>query len=447
MPKLAHLKVENYKAIELVEVDLAGNVITVTGQNDSGKSSLIDSIAYLFGGKAFKPERPIRNGAEFAQILGRLDNGITLKRRVTETKDTLTIESSDGARFPSPQTVADKMFNPISFDPDSFSRLTSKEQAALLRKLTGLNTAVLDAKRKDITAMITAATAAKKTCEAQREQVAKLPPPPPEEIPDHADIAEIASEIARHGALKRANDAKRRDAAEARASVGRLEADIAKIESTLAGLKDRLAKNSEIADRLTEEERKLEDPPTTDLDARLTEAKEHNKKVEWMLAQKREYERIIDLQRQADLRIGEQVQKITDLKEQQQKIDDEKAEMLAKANMPVPGMTVEEDDVLIDGVPYSQISASEQIKIGFIMSQAAKIKDSDKEVRICLIKDGDRLDDNKRKLIHEMAIAKDVMILEERVARDGIVGIHLEHGRVKGAPMPEPAPVPEDADD
>lgn len=447
MARLLHLRTENFKKISAIEVDFAdkGNLVTIVGDNDSGKTSFIDSIAFLFGGAKFAEEMPIRIGEDVCQILGRLDNGLILKRRVTDKAQKLTIESEDGATYKSPQDVADALYDPIAFEPDAFTRLSAREQAIMLRRVIGVDTSSMDSRRKTIFDERTKINAEAKFLASQAE--AMTIPIPPKETGEEIDIAAVAQE--RAAIVKRQSDFERaqENAAELVTLVAKQEADIKRLEDSLAKMKEALASRKQSAETLARIVVEFGEIQTTDeLDAKIATANSHNAIVRGNVMKLNEHKRALEQREAAEKKAKARKDDADKLTEQLETIDAEKTKILESAKFPVPGMAVIDDEVFVNGVPFSQIASSEQLRIGMAMAMASKSMQSKKAVRICLIRDGDRIGDAKRAVILQWAIENDIVIFEERVARPGIVGIEIEDGHLKGAELPaaveETAPKP-----
>ena len=292
--KIVKLVAENVKRLHAVSITPEGALITVGGKNGAGKSSVLDSIAYAMGGEKLVPSEPIRSGESEAKIvvdLGDLvvtrkfkrENVFTNKDTVTtdcacsgpagphkvgcdrvwafgDTASTLTVTNKDGARYPSPQAVLDKLLGKLTFDPLAFARAESKEQDALLRKLVGLDVAPIEARRKaafDQRAML------KKTHAIKEAQLAALPlvkdaptaEIPMEEISNEMLAAERLRKVA-EDAERQAEQAKTRlsgsearkgeltaRAEELRKQVDRLQVEIGAVEITLDRKSTRLNSN------------------------------------------------------------------------------------------------------------------------------------------------------------------------------------------------------------
>ena len=143
--KIVQLRAENVKRLVAVEITPEGNVIEITGKNGAGKTSVLDSIWWALAGNRTHQAVPVRQGETEAVIS--LDLGDIKVRRefsVREPKEgeepipavTITrlfVESAEGARYPSPQKMLDKLVDTLTFDPLAFSRMAPGAKLAVLR--------------------------------------------------------------------------------------------------------------------------------------------------------------------------------------------------------------------------------------------------------------------------------------------------------------------------
>jgi len=149
--RILHLRAENFKRIQVIDITPKGNVIQITGPNGSGKSSVLDSIMALVGGKAACPSEPIRHGEKKATIIADLGNYIVKRTFAPDGKTTITVETQDGAKFGSAQKLLDEFLGSLSFDPLEFARMKPKDQYETIRQVAGIGSEIdqIDAKIKE----------------------------------------------------------------------------------------------------------------------------------------------------------------------------------------------------------------------------------------------------------------------------------------------------------
>ncbi len=110
-----------------------------------------------------------------------------------------------------------------------------------------------------------------------------------------------------------------------------------------------------------------------------------------------------------------------------ERLDRYKADELAKAKMPVEGLGFDLDGVTYNGVPFSQASGAEQLRVSVAMAMALN-----PDIRVIRISDGSLLDSTNMARLAEMAQEHDCQVWIERVDESGHVGFVIEDGSVVG---------------
>lgn len=103
-----------------------------------------------------------------------------------------------------------------------------------------------------------------------------------------------------------------------------------------------------------------------------------------------------------------------------------KAEAIANANIPVPGIGFGDRCVLLNDLPFQQASTAEQLATVFALIVALNPK-----VRLAWIRDASLLDDDMRKTVTDLAAKYDIQVLLETVKPGSANAIVLENGNVK----------------
>jgi hypothetical protein len=445
--RIIRLQAEGFKRLVAVDITPDGELIEVRGNNGEGKSSVLDAIFAALGGAEAAPLKPVRDGEEYAAIKVALGEGdaaeLIVTRYFTDDGTTrLKVENGEGAVFTKGQTMLDALVGSISFDPLAFARMDAKAQAEELRRLIKLDV--------DLDALARADAADKEARRdvnrdgrnlAPRVAAIVLPADTPEEAPDKAAIvAELARAGETNAGIERERQARRSDEEKASLAAG----DAQKMHDDARELRRRAdALDSDAAaleTRVKAERARLADLPdlpepvdTVALSARIAEVD----KIIAAVAQRKEKERLTAEYDALKAKSEGFTKAIEDRAAQ-------RAKALSSAVMPVeglalaricdvvPGDIAEDLIVTFGGVPFTQSSGAEQLRVSTRIAMAANPK-----LRVLRVKDGSLLDPTGLKLLAELAKDNDFQIWGEFVGEGEGVGVIMESGAVKGAPEPE----------
>jgi hypothetical protein len=433
MTHITRLQAENFKRLSVIDVQpgTAAGIVPIRGRNAQGKSSTLDAIMAALGGKNVMPTAPVRKGEEEGAIQLQLDDGTVILRRFTVDGkgDTLSVTNGQGFKATSPQQLLDKLYSSVAFDPLAFTRLDAEKQFGVLRSLVKIDVD-LDAlakadkadydDRRDINRDI-------KTLEAQ---LPALQPQGtvPEEPVDVAALQTKLEEAAEH------NGNIERRKANREAFIAEFEKDhqaLAKIKLQIRELQDAA---EVIATTIAAKELQMSEAPalpdpidvsavSEQLRAATTANEQHRKQMVYLAEKK-----TLELKREAS-------ETLTKRLEEREK---ERAAAIERADMPVPGLSFGDGEVLFNGVPLAQASSAEQLRISTAIGIA-----SSPQLRVMLVRDGSLLDDEGQKILADMAADNNFQLWVEAVDTSGKVGIVLEAGEVvtidgEEAPAPEP---------
>jgi len=405
--KIIRLTAENVKRLKAVEITPDGNVQVITGRNAQGKTSVLDAIWLALGGGAAGREtvRPIRDGEDKASVT--LDLGdLVVVRTWSGDKTTLTVKSSDGAKYGSPQGVLDALVGRLSFDPLEFTRLSAREQVAALLDLVdlGIDLDALARQRQSAYAERTEIGRQGKALDGQLAGLGKVEDAPAAEV----SVASIAAEYRAAENACREHRAKVEQAASLAVEIGDSISEIARLQDLVNAMKLDLAD----AKKAITDPRDL--PNLTEIDYRINGAEDTNAAV------RRNAQRTDVAARLVATRA-----EFAQATEAIDGIDKTKADALAAAVFPVDGLGFDDDGVTYQGVPFSQASSAEQIRVSLAMAMSLNPK-----LRVIRILDGSLLDADNLALIAEMATAQDYQVWIERVADASGVGVVIEDGQV-----------------
>lgn len=470
--KIIKLTAENVKKLKAVEIAPTGPLVEITGANDEGKSSVLDAIFYALAGTASLPSQPVRKGEEKAFV--KLELGeITVIRRFTAAGGTsLVVEAANGARFPSPQTMLDQLMGKLSFDPLAFTRMDPKHQLESLRSVVKIELDIdrLDAETRTLQE---ARTEVNRTVKRLEAQLVSLDPPPSDTPDALVDINDLVAQLqkANEGNLTLAAERRRRADMDTEAGAqeiiaARLREEVTKIE--YAAAQEAVSVKTKAAERRDQRIREAERDFQAEMDsldgrlkgaanevsdrnyrARVAEdtAEDLRRRIACLLSLPDD----LDTQEfQERIAAAQSTNRQVEAKSARTKIASEleKAQIsaesltagianntskrdaaIASAIMPLPGLSMGAGEVMFDGLPLSQASSSEQLRVSVAIAMAANPK-----LRIIRIKDGSLLDDAGIETLRQTAQDNDYQVWIERVDTSGKVGIIMEDGTARVAP-------------
>lgn len=435
MTRIIRLESSNVKRLKAVAIDPEPIINRIGGENGAGKSSLLDSIAMALSGSELT-EAPLRQGEKKGSIVVKLDDGITIKRTFNASGGTsLTISNAEGLKYPSPQAMLDKLTGKLMFDPFEFTRLKPKEQSEALKRLVGLDFTSLDAARA---AKYNERTLINRDVDRARARADGLPafPEAPAAPISTADLLESLQNIQAHNAKQFAlkkHLSERIDAFEdGERGVGLLRAEIAKLEALLVKRRAELTEQETAvaAHKTTMEAAKLAVESfvvqsEAEVKTALAGATNTNHQVESNKAKAEALKIVADTQARADAL----TKAIAD-------IDEQKTKDLAAAKFPIEGLSFGDAGVTYKGLPFSEASTAEKIRISVAMGAALNPK-----LRVMLVRDGSLLDKKSMALLADLAAQHQLQVFIE-VAGDGAgCEVVIEDGTVKGT-----ITIPNDAD-
>lgn len=415
--KIIKLKSRNILRLDAVEIEPDGSVVIVGGNNEQGKTSVLDSIVLAMGGRAAKHTRPLKDGADRGEIEIELDDFI-VRRTYTQKGTSLKVMTKDGgATYSSPQKMLDALVGQLTFDPLAWKDMDTRKQVEVLKEMVGLDFSVMNAKRKELYDERTLVNSMLKNQRANLETYEEFADAPDEFVDSKSLTEEMTRRINRNNSnrhernkLIQMEEERVRLEEEEKRRLENLEEAKAKLE--LANQKR--AKHVEEMRNQVELVNALEEQDVEEVKKRMKEADEVNKRV---------------FNKKKGLEVAEEVKKLKrkseELTSHIKDYDWEKELQLKQAEFPIAGLAFDESEVLYKNVPFSQCSSAEKLRVSVAMGLAMNPK-----LKVLLIRDGSLLDESNLKIISEMVADKDAQIWIERVGKGEECSVIIEDGKV-----------------
>lgn len=382
------ITVRDFAGIKDVTLHPTGNLVVIAGDNGAGKSSLINAVAELFNSKGVKLfPKPIREGADeaYAEYVDE-ELGMRISRSWKKNDSgKLDVSALDGARYSRPSEVVASLTGGLLFDPIEFLNLDERKQReALLAKV------VLPFDLDELARAKAGAEDRRRDAgrEVKRLQgaLASLP-----EAPEGTPDAEVSAGdlLAR---IQTAQDIDRR-AAEHERRVTDAEDRIHRLEQDLASAKEYLRQLEMEASEIP-----AQDDDVDALRAELSRVDEINKAVRAKAAR---------AATAAELALAEAAQATE--QEALDAIERTKRDGLAQAEFPIPGLSVDENGVTFNGIPFSQVNSAHKMRAAFGIATAG-----DPQLKLVIVRNGDLLDAESLDALAQIAEERGYTALVER---------------------------------
>jgi len=398
--KILGFKAENILNLKCVEIIPQGDTVIITGKNGAGKTDVLNAIWYALAGTKDIPSEPVRKGEEKGYTEVDLGDYIAT-RKFTKGGATsqLEVKTKEGAKFPSPQSLLDKLIGDTCFNPVDL--MTSKNRDEMLLEIAGLagNFRTLDDERQEKYSKRRFENGEAKKLEAQiKKGLEKVEPVNVQELIEERDQArERMNNI---GLLEEV--------------VEDAEEKIKELRKEIEELKEDIETNREKLNNCYEKEK--DSPKLEELQDKFQQAEGRNQKA-------RDYE--------ANEKIKAQYKERTatsdKLTEEIEEIDKHKKELIGNAKFPVPGMGYRDGKVTFKDIPLDQLSKSEELLLGVQIQMALH-----PDLKVILVPDASLLDSDNMKKLEELTGKEGYQIWVERVDDSGQVGVYIENGEIKG---------------
>lgn len=128
--KIAKIEIKGFLGIENLELN-PSDITLISAKNGQGKTSIMEAIktALIGGGKN---SELINKDAKKASIGIEFDNGMLVKKHITNTSNTLNIINKDGSTFPKPSTYLKNLFDFDIINPIELLQMKAKDRTELI---------------------------------------------------------------------------------------------------------------------------------------------------------------------------------------------------------------------------------------------------------------------------------------------------------------------------
>lgn len=380
--KINRLEIENVKRIHAAVVEPTPNGLTIIGgKNRQGKTSVLDAIAWALGGKKYQPSQAANaDSAIPPRLKVVMDNGLVVERKGKNSD----LKVTDPTGRKGGQQLLDEFVEELALNLPKFMEASGKEKAGTLLQIIGVGEKLAELERQE-KELYQERLFAGRIADQKEKFAAEQPyyPDAPQELVSPSELIRQQQDIlARNGekARIRANAAEaERKAAAAEQALSMAYGAAAEAEKRLEEAKaayNKAMEEKEIA--FSSAEDAGEDESTTELEANIADIEAINIKVRANLNK---------IQAEEDAK--EYRDKYTLLTQRIEDVRSEKTSLLDNADLPLPGLSVMDGELVYNGQKWDNMSSAEQMivstsivrklnpKCGFVLLDKLEAMDLD----------------------------------------------------------------------
>lgn len=419
--KIAALEAENVKRIKAVALTPSPTGLTIVGgNNNQGKTSVLDALAWALGGEKFRPTAAVRDGAlapPHLKVI--LSNGVVVERKGKNSS--LTVTDPTGQR--SGQQLLNAFVEPLALDLPRFMQASDKDKADTLLNIIGVGDALTGLDR-EIKALYDRRTVIGQIGAQKRhaaEELTEYPDAPSEPV-SAIELIQQQQEILLHNAD---NQRKRMKLAQLEEQEKQLGRRVQELSQELEMVEHQLTAVQQDVQDATKTVAQLQDESTAELEQSIRNVEEINRQVSANLAKSKAQD---EAERYA--------QEYTALTEQIKAKRTARMDLLNGADLPLTGLGVEDGSLTYNGKHWQDMSGSDQLRVA-----TAIVRRLNPNCGFVLLDKLEQMDLATLAEFGSWLQAEGLQAIATRVSTGGECQIIIEDGMVKDAEEP-PAPKP-----
>lgn len=464
MSKIATLQVNDVKRVKGVYIEPKQNgVFTIGGKNGQGKTSIISAIMYALGGEKFRPSNFKREGSEAeGYIRITFDDGIIVERKGKNSA--LTVTDANGVKCG--QELLNTFVSKFSIDLPRFMKEDDAGKGKILLGILGLEKELekLDTDEEALyherTYVGRIRDSKKKAC----EEIEYYPDVPEEEI-------SLQSLLAKQTEITTRNAKVRAEIENIEENKGKLASLIEKSDrleenkNAIDGNRDAQMANCEAQRKRLEESFKAQMAALEEQKAKIAKAHDENMRIndEGIANTAKEIEELADIiaksenteyslestaeveeeiksceatnakirhNKQRKAMLEEANAKANEYDELTAKIEDvrkQRKALLDGADLPYPGLAVQNGKLMLNGKAWDCMSGSEQLVVGCAIARKINPK-----CEFVLLDKLEQFDEEQLAKFSDWCEGEHLQVIATRVSTGGECSVIIEDGTVKG---------------
>lgn len=418
--KIMALEAENVKRIKAVALTPSPTGLTlVGGNNNQGKTSVLDALAWALGGDRFRPDAAQRDGAVApAHLKVKLSNGVVVERKGKNAS--LTVTDPTGRR--SGQQLLNAFVEPLALDLPRFMEASDKEKADILLRIIGIGTE-LHTRDMEIKALYDKRTFTGQLAQQKKhfaEELISYPDAPDEPVSASDLIRQQQEILARNGE----NQRKRNQLDKLIDEKNQLNFTLRDLDEKIEDLKEKYeqtqAKFTDLEKQIFQARKsaaQLQDESTAELEASIRGIEEINQKVRANLEKSRAEDEAA--------RYASDYDKLTEAITRKRA---DRMALLNGADLPLPELSVEDGALTYKGKHWRDMSGSDQLRVA-----AAIVRRLNPDCGFVLLDKLEQMDMTTLQEFSAWLETEHLQAIATRVSTGSECQIIIEDGMVKDA--------------
>ena len=419
--KINTLELENVKRIRAVALEPSPSGLTVIGgNNNQGKTSVLDTIAWGLGGDRYKPSNPVRDGSTIPpRIRITLSNGLIVER--SGKNSALKVTDPNGRK--SGQQLLNSFIEELALNLPKFMEQPDREKAETLLKIIGVGDRLHELERKEIE-IYNRRRVVGQEADRKKKFALEMPyyPDAPAEPVSALELIQRQQAIL---AINGENQRKRQNLDQLEKNQARMAFDIARAEEALSKMREQFARLEQEVETARKSAEDLHDESTAQIEQDLENIEAINIKVRANADRERAEQEAQRYQQQYD-----------DLTGELEATRRAKTDLLQGARLPLAGLSVDNGALTYKGKNWDGMSGSDQLKVATAIVRALNPR--------CGFVLLDKLEQMDLKTMQEFGAwlrQEDLQAIATRVSTGAECTIIIEDGQIAGQPLTEiPAP-------
>ena len=380
--KINRLEIENVKRIHSAVVEPAQDGLTIIGgKNKQGKTSVLDAIAWALGGAKYQPSQATNTDSAIPPRLKVImDNGLVVERKGKNSD----LKVTDPSGKKGGQQLLNEFVEELALNLPKFMEASGKEKAGTLLQIIGVGEKLAELEQQE-KELYQERLFAGRIADQKEKFAAEQPyyPDAPQELVSPSELIRQQQDIlARNGEKARI----RANAAEAERKAAAAEQALSMAFGAAAEAEKRLEEAKAAYNKAVEEKKIAfsaadqagEDESTAELEENISDIEAINIKVRANMSK---------IQAEEDAK--EYRDKYILLSQKIDGVRNEKTALLNNADLPLPGLSVLDGELVYNGQKWDNMSSAEQMivstsivrklnpKCGFVLLDKLEAMDLD----------------------------------------------------------------------